>query len=146
MNIYYIRDLKVPKELVKEEELDTLQKQKYYVVWYLIDFAAKVRFSSVDFQDKCLLLSLLDWKFEVDCQEARTFENYVKTIVNNKLSKYDYSRKSYHGFEYFAKFIIQTLNKAQDPLKPNELKLKLDDLTQSAVKGEDVEGGCCTIQ
>lgn len=144
-NLYYTRKMELPK-LEKVEEYDTLQKQKYYIVWYLIDFAAKGQIEAIGMQDSCLLLSLLDWKFEADCQEARTFENYMKTYISNILNHYNYADTRFNDFPHFAKFIISTVNKAQEPLDQNELKSKLDGFTKSAVAGEAAAGGCCTIQ
>ena len=143
-----------PKELEEVENMDTLQQQKYYVLWKLMNYASQVNFCNVDMYDHCLCLSLFDWKIDDDSQDARNYENFIKTIVSNALKNYPYSKKNDEktktSFRYFANYIINVVNQAQEPLNQNELKEKLSQLSMDASNKKEIEGpsegGCCTIQ
>lgn len=68
----FIYDKKwLPKSLEEVGNIDTLQQQKYYFLWYLISYAAQIKLCDVSRNDHCICLSLFDWKIDDDSQEAK---------------------------------------------------------------------------
>lgn len=150
--LLYMKKKWLPKELEEVDNIDTLQQQKYYVLWYLISYANQLEISSISMYEYCLCLSLFDWIFDDDSQEVKNYEILIKTTVTNALKDFLYDKDKERGkksFQYFAYYIINVVNRAQEPLNPSELKEKLSQLSQNAMNGRDIEGsagGCCTIQ
>ena len=131
-----------PKSLEIVNELITLKQQKYYIVWYLIDYLNQAsKDSELRWDDICLILSLLPWKVNADCKEARDLEEDLSGIVQKGLKKYNYDVNISYSLTKFAKFIINTINKSEQHLDPNDLKQKLE-----GMKNVESEGGCCIIQ
>lgn len=144
---FSIEDQQYPKNFEEVTQLDTLNNQKYYIVRYLFDFLHRqTKFPILEFQDVCLVWSLLPWKIDADCQEARNLEEYIKNAINCNLQKYAYDSRKDYNLKNFAHYIISTINKAQEPLDPDSVKKHLERNNKQAYNGGTPEGGCCTIQ
>lgn len=149
--IYPTRDPKMPylpEEMDDIDELDTLQNQKYYIINYMVSYLINQNKNiKLSLDDSSLILSMLDWKVDIDCQEGSDMDQYFKELISSILKKYDYSDK-YNHLRHFAKYIISTVNNATEPLNTSEMKGKLSSFINQASHGEEPDGslGCCLIQ
>lgn len=142
----------LPTEMEEMEEIDTLQKQKYYIASYLVLYLNQRQDTNVDFQDACIIMSLLDWKIESDSKELKDLEDYIKNLVILNLKDYDYKYDGSFfngraGLKHFAKYIIKTVNTAAEPIDHAQLSQKLSEFSSRGMQGEYVNNeGCCNIQ
>lgn len=145
---YILEFPEIPEKLEEIDHIESLQQQKYYIIRYIINILPKQLRLILPLQDICLILSLFSWEIDVNSQESRDFKNYIDCTISDVLKTYDYN--SYQSVEYFANYIINTVNVAHEPLITNEMKDKLDQLKDDAfhhkkVEQNDDSGGCCII-
>lgn len=144
---FVILDASYPRNFEEVTKLDTLNNQKYYIVKYLFDYLYRqINFPQLGFQDFCLVWSLLPWKIDADCQEARDLEEYINNMIQTNLKKYTFDSTAHYTFKNYAHYIINTINKAQQPLDPDSIKEHLEHNAKQSRNGGTPEGGCCTIQ
>lgn len=144
---YKLEVLEIPAEVEEINQIETLQQQKYFIIRYLINILPQQLRLILNLQDICLILSLFSWEIDVNSQESRDFKNYIDCTISDVLKTYDYS--SQNDLEYFAHYILNTVNTAHEPLVTLEIKIKLDQLKDDAIHHKKIEqknsGGCCII-
>lgn len=130
------------------ENLDNLQIQKYYLIWYMINY---IREESDHYLDpictacdtslSSLILSIMPWKINSECEEARILEEMIrdnmKKAINQRFSPYPYTWYDY----------IQKVWNSNDPLDVDEMKKKMDpkDPSNPRERLKDAFEGCCLI-
>lgn len=140
--------LPFPKDFEEIDELDTVNKQKYYVVGFIIDFYNRKNEEKLRYHDGCLLLSIIPWEIDLDCEDAKKIENDLRNICNDSNKNYDYD---YARARWFARYLITSVVPATQPLNPESLKNKMSQLSQAADNRAPVDSGnplngCCSIQ
>lgn len=121
------------------DELETLNQQKFYIVWYMgiiLNNNEDLRIP----KNIALMASLIPWRIDDESEDAREIERRVKyffieTSIHDKFDKIgDYAKSmTKRWFNFVSKFVWN----ATQPLDPEFVKESID------VKYAD---GCCNIQ
>lgn len=124
--------------------IDSLQKQKYYIIWKMVTEFHNDRIETQYYlhASTCaLILSLIDWKISIDSNDARTIESWIKENLPIMCNKWHLQQGNGHGhFKYVNKwrdFIIKEVCPAKNPFSIEEIDSKMD--------LESYHAGCCNI-
>lgn len=146
-NSYCCEKLPFPKDFEEIDDLDTVNKQKYYVVGFIIDFYNRHNETKLRYNDGCLLLSIIPWTIDLDCEDAKKIETDLRNICNDSNKNYDYD---YERARWFARYLITSVVPETQPLNQEGLKNKMSQLSQAADRRAPVDNGnplgCCSIQ
>lgn len=131
------------------EELNTLDIQKYYMIWYMISYIkGKSKYLLVPMGDEdesslaALMLSILPWHINSDSEDARILEKKIreniKKVISDRRTPYPYTWYNY----------IQKVWNMNAPLNVDEMKKKMnpDDPSNPKERPKEIDlEGCCNI-
>lgn len=136
---------KIPHVSEIKGNIDSLQKQKYYIIWKMIDEFTDEHQPETQvtlYPSSCaLFLSLINWKISIDSDDARTIESWIKENLPIMCDKWFLQKGNGHGhFKYVNKwrdFILKEVCPAKKQFSIEEIDSKLD--------LESSHAGCCNI-
>ena len=139
-----------------EGDIYTLQLQKYYICWYMVDYIRHFLNSSANYKNRptgtyddqlpiAFVLSLLPWYVDDDSEDARTLEKMIHETIQKEIG-------DFHGYYYdwtWYEYITKVVWPATEPLNMNDLRTKMDPGKTPCEEPKpglmDELQGCCTI-
>lgn len=112
-------------DLEEVSEINTVENQKYFVAWILCKKVKDMRETFGSILDASFILSLLNWKIDIDSPEARIIEEKMNKTIQMFVKEFKHTKLSKIQKMINAKYIIKNLLPATEPLDQNEFKKKI---------------------